>query len=568
MAPSPPVSLMLLALLTPLVFCPWSFDSFELPKLLVLRFLLFVALAQVSLDFYHRKTWLLPRSPIHLPVALLFCTAAAATLCSALPRLSVTGNYQSYAGLLRLADGLVLYLLAVTTLRDKRTRCRLYRHSLTAAGIMAVCGIVQYLGGDFRQWDLSPEAGTSALRYRSFATLASPSFLGLYLAMSLPLMLTSMSSAVNTRRLLGGAGLLLITVCLVLTFSRAAWLGAAIGGGGSMRLFSRKGRMAPVQDIFPWQRLAPSLPVIALGIFVGILLTTGRSHVSAVTRAASFLSPPKGSAEVRILLWRGAVQMALEKPLLGWGAGTFRYVFARFALPGMKQRERYNVSSHNFFLDSAIQNGLLGVCVFVWLIISVIRVCRQVDQMPNMRSEVGGVGGALAAYAVGVQFGFASLAVDSFFWLLLGCLAAMTPTSCPVRSPVAKHVAIGVTLTSALVTLWTLSWFVADVHFQSGETAYRRGENMTAMEEFGEATAWNPAIDLYWIRRGQSMEVLGLSSVEDFRAAILANPLNAANYAILARTLEAEGKPEAASDAWKAALARDPWWEKDVLVGP
>jgi hypothetical protein len=99
-----------LVFLTPLLFCPWSYDGFELLKLLLARVLIALALAGAALVAPRGR--LLPTSPLHAPVLALLGVTALATACSVAPGLSLVGTYQHYSGLLTVAGGVILYFLA------------------------------------------------------------------------------------------------------------------------------------------------------------------------------------------------------------------------------------------------------------------------------------------------------------------------------------------------------------------------------------------------------------------------------------------------------------------------
>jgi putative inorganic carbon (hco3(-)) transporter len=533
--------------IVPLIFCPWSFDSFELPKLLILRLFLTLALIEWTYAPDARRPYRM--SLLHLPVVLFVGAFLLATVFSSLPRLSFTGSYQSYAGLMRILDGAIIYLLASQTMRRPLIRRAVLRAILISAAAAASYGIVQFMGGDFGKWDLSEEAGTSALRRRCFSTMGSPSFLGLFLAACVPLAMANISGTRRDWRLQTPV-LILIATCLVLTFSRAAWIGATVGILVFLSCVAPKSRL---------RKHAVAVFALSIGIGIGIGMTSSGGHKSAADRFASLWGTPTGSVSVRFRLWRGSRAMFAAKPLLGWGPGTFRYVFPRFAPPEMKETERYNVSSHNSLLDTALQAGVIGLLTYAALIAGGIQALRLVFKQFHSiaaHTEAAAIGGALASYLVGIQFGFGSLAVEAVIWLLLGCLAAMVSTR--HGFPIRRRLGAGIAAIWALATLWTLAWLIADMYFQRGETFWHQGEPLLAMEEYSKATFWNPAQDLYWVRRGQSMEALGFSPIEDYRHAVDANPMNAANHAFAAWAFALNGDAEASTDAWANAQFYDP----------
>ncbi len=86
-------ALVALAFLSPIVFCPWCYDSVELPKLLITRILMTAALAGALFAFRRDNIW--PVSPVGAPILAVLCTAAIATVASVAPRLSLRAYIKS-----------------------------------------------------------------------------------------------------------------------------------------------------------------------------------------------------------------------------------------------------------------------------------------------------------------------------------------------------------------------------------------------------------------------------------------------------------------------------------------
>jgi predicted Zn-dependent protease len=255
----------------------------------------------------------------------------------------------------------------------------------------------------------------------------------------------------------------------------------------------------------------------------------------------------------------------------------------------MTEVERRNVSAHNDFLDRAAQMGLIGVAVYLWLLVIAARVLRRAlkafDQ--NHRGDVAALGASLVAYLFAIQFGFSSVAPMALWWLLLGCLAGIgmrnaefrNPNSNPPPAPpptpappeegrgvkgtrLAKQNVILISLTLVWVTLtgWTLFWFIADVHFQRGEIAWKMGDKSAAVTELERAVAWRPGHDFYLARLGQLQEEQRNDGTDYYHAAVRANPVNAANHALLATALQTAGQDKAALEEWRTTVALDPQW--------
>ena len=87
-------------------------------------------------------------------------------------------------------------------------------------------------------------------------------------------------------------------------------------------------------------------------------------------RFADLLNFRAGTSFVRLKLWRGAWNMALDHPLLGVGPDNFLYAYrTRYVLPSAW--EELNLSHpHNIALDLWTRLGLLGVLAGAWALIA------------------------------------------------------------------------------------------------------------------------------------------------------------------------------------------------------
>jgi O-Antigen ligase len=146
---------------------------------------------------------------------------------------------------------------------------------------------------------------------RAFGTFPHPNILGGYLAMAvvvLPLL-------VNSRRWLWlylPVGLLLAAGMLV-SFSRAAWLAAAVGLG--VWWLTTSGRRIHI----PWRVVVPAVAVLGLAVLLSPV--GGLIAVRLSPRPANDLE--RGSIEQRLSLDRSALILIKRHPTLGVGAGNF-----------------------------------------------------------------------------------------------------------------------------------------------------------------------------------------------------------------------------------------------------
>lgn len=207
-----------------------------------------------------------------------------------------------------------------------------------SAVIISLFGIVQYftlIHLPMRFW------GTGAEVERISSVFDYPNALALYLA---PLIgfFTSFwflnRAAIGKKTLITGLGIM--TLALIFTFSRGAWLGLATGLG--FLALSR----------YNFRKVA-GLGLMALAILLAIPVT--RNRLSLISEDAS------SSAHVE--LNKAAFTEIKGSPILGNGLAGFRTTLEKQHFNG----EILNYP-HNILLNFWVEMGLLGLISFIWII--------------------------------------------------------------------------------------------------------------------------------------------------------------------------------------------------------
>ena len=181
--------------------------------------------------------------------------------------------------------------------------------------------------------------------------------------------------------------LVILTMALVLSYTRAAWL--SLVGAGLVYLIY----------LF---RMSKSLVWTLIGI-IGVITalnfslisskfernTTDSSddlneHVASVTNVSTDASNLE-----RINRWKCALRMFEERPLLGHGPGTYMFLYAPYQKPSEKTIISTNGgnrgNAHSEYLGPLAESGILGLVTFLGLIISVIVVSIRTYQRLDER---------------------------------------------------------------------------------------------------------------------------------------------------------------------------------------
>lgn len=142
-----------------------------------------------------------------------------------------------------------------------------------------------------------------------------------------------------------------------------------------------------------WRWLAPAFVAIAM------VLALWNSHIARERLEQAWQEAAASSAMVissvggRINFWRLTAEMAAEKPVLGWGTGSYHTVWcARVVEEGWCQYGGWH--PHNQYLFFWFENGLPGLLLFVLLVATPLWLARRAK--PGDRPMLWGLSAILA----------------------------------------------------------------------------------------------------------------------------------------------------------------------------
>lgn len=408
----------------------FTYDQYDIVKVFFLRVLGLVALGACAWDLL-RRGGKLRHTPVDWLIVAFLAWVAITTVTSIHWPTSLFGKSQRYEGLLSFVNYAVIYFL-VLQFADRPARVRTLARSLFwSSVIVAGYGILQVAGLDPIKWEgLSFEAG------RAFSTYGNPDFLGGFLIFSVAVALAlALAERQLVWRLVYWTGFGINGVALVVSFTRGAWIGAALSlmllGVVAWRSSARMRRV-------DW---VPAAVAAALG--AGIIwrsLSSASEVTNAGKRLASIFEFGSGSGKTRTEIWRAAFAAIKERPLLGWGADTFRLVSPRF-MPAEYVRDAGSNSivdnAHDYPLQLAVSVGIPGMlmmyAIFVWAgVRSFATVFRRSDD-PG-RIVLGAFWAAAAGYLVQLLVGLSVTGTSFLLWAALGAVLAPTARVVEVKA--------------------------------------------------------------------------------------------------------------------------------------
>src|SRR6266576_3054926 len=236
------------------------------------------------------------------------------------------------------------------------------------------------------------------------------------------LALWASSNRGSPARVIGLGGAAILTLVIVLTQSRGAFLAlGAMALPSTIALARRRPRA-----------------VVGLAAFVGLALYLAPAsfwhRMQGLSKGTSFETigqmDPEGSARQRFAVLQAASRIIRDHPVAGVGFGA--YEFAQY---------RYNpalgyLDTHNTYLNVLAETGVPGLALFLGIVISVVRTVRRARRrasraFPADTEMLRWLEYALVGYLIAGVFGsFGKLA---FLYVYLGLLWCAARIVSPVR---------------------------------------------------------------------------------------------------------------------------------------
>jgi len=468
-----------------------------------------------------------------------------------------------------------LFLAAVTCVRGAGMIRGIAFLEVLAAIPVATLGLMQH----FR-----PELLPAANSYpgRALGPFGQPNRMGGYIIAAIPIAL-ALSFAAQDRML--RAGLLIATFglvfCLVVTYSRGAWLGFAAGLLVLALAMARWPELLPRPALLAASIAAVTLPILLL---LPSIISRVESRPSTVPAWNLPIDPEReGSGAMRRAIWSGALDAALRRPALGYGIGTFREAFDRSKSATMKQLEaeggRTADQAHNHYLGILAERGALGLAAFAVLTALMLGAAAtaMASGTPAMgRVLVAGLAGSvLALLAHGlVDDNLSLIPHGTLLFANLGLLAAV-PAADRRNTSGSRWAGRGTILVALLAMGVSAASFAGSRAAQAASLDARLGRADLAVAGYRAASRIAPWRDDFavaraeqseaWARQGASVPALREAEAS-YRQAIAINGSDPVTRQELARLYLAH--PEVWGDAGarsalvelRLAVAQNPYY--------
>ncbi len=241
---------------------------------------------------------------------------------------------------------------------------------LASGGIVALLGIIQYFFIDISMPSSWLDSNLyEGFRYkRVFSTFINPNVLAGYLIFVVSLSVSTLYSKYSYP-VLG-----LAVLCLIFTFSRGGWIGTVIA-------------------VITVTMLKKEFKLLSIVCISSVCLLLGFWSL-ILGRINGVLDFKDSTLRYRLEIWKTALSILKEHPLIGCGFGT-----AWKAIPGFSSSINALVGhAHNLYLNFAMETGIIGLTAFLGFSISRIsRGFKKLGTLQGIERDVviGIIGGLM-----------------------------------------------------------------------------------------------------------------------------------------------------------------------------
>ena len=352
------------------------------------------------------------RAPMN-KVVLLFCVLGAVSLVHAGWEYGSWYVAKFIIPLKQWLTPVAMYFLALNVTRERKSMKAVVVIIMVAVTIVGLMAIYDYIDiGEGGSFDRSRVGGIA----EQPNTLGA--FFNYYMFLLFGFFLTYFGRA--------SAWLLLIPflICfrgIMVTFSRGAYLGFAMGGMASCFFKSKRLFLAAIAMAV----MALMTPIL---IPAGIRYRMGMTYIGERNLEEGPTQGLEASAAQRIAIWKGGLEMVKENPWWGVGYGAFPSLIPLYTHGTVGYRD-----AHNSYMLIAAEMGLPTLAIF--LIILMIAgyythwVYTRTTEKFFKATALGFLAG-LCALLVANLFGsrMDDQAVSSYFWVLCGLMMRLVLT--------------------------------------------------------------------------------------------------------------------------------------------
>ncbi len=385
-------SFYLLFIFTPLLFTPYNNELFEFNKMLLTYGLTVLIVSAWLWRMVDSRQLIFKKTLLDIPLLLFLASQILSTFFSIDPHTSIWGYYSRLnGGLLSIVCYLLLYWAFVSNF-DKDEALKMLRATIIGGLLVALWAIPEHFGYSpscallVGRW--SADCWVQDVQSRVFATIGQPNWLAAYMGMLVfPAIYFFLSEKTVIKKVCYYLATLLFYLAFTFTFSRGGLLGVMGGIVFSSILILIKtysGHLSRDTVLKPFGIVITSLIVINL-LFGSALTGSFRILKENAPPPRPTLTTGGGgtqlenggteSGQIRLIVWRGALDIFKHYPIFGSGVETFAYSYYMYRPIAHNMVSEWDFlynKAHNEYLNYLANTGLVGFITYSLFIIGFI----------------------------------------------------------------------------------------------------------------------------------------------------------------------------------------------------
>lgn len=476
-----------LILLTPLVLGPFGISLSNFPKtiffstLTEIIFILYLLLVLFDSKYLPKLSILVLTLSIYLGVLVL------TSLTGINFNLSFFGDLRRVEGVIHHLHFLVFFLVLISIFQKKKDWLLLFKTTVIVSALSSLAGILQKLD-IFSFYGLSPS--------RISGTWTNPDFFAPYIVLAIFLAIYLLREEKDKNwRVVWTSILILNLVTLILSGTRAAWVGFGVG---IIFLFSFW--FFGPSKLNPRTRKAILFGILVLSILVLIIILNQEELSFAkkglIQRALTVFDLSVIFRSSRLPVWQIAIEAWEERPIFGWGHESSSYLADKYFRAGFLQYIHFD-RPHNKILEAMTSTGVIGLLSYLSIFFVVFYLLFRPRKSKALLNFI--LVSFFISYFVQNFFCFDTIGTYLLFFLVLGFInnnfSASFSSNIPRKFLCWKFVLVPVLVFLALITFYQLNLKPAIAGRAFVRAVEAEGDLSKALSEYRKGVSQNTVYD-------------------------------------------------------------------------